>query len=317
MKKTFCLLAVSLLLSAGPARAALPPGVEEANLKARRDAAALELEISVSAVKDRGGVLCAEGRVVAAALRPANARGQDVSKAPKKGDKVAIKLDCLAADEPQAPGAVRLEACSKARRASGLKVWRNFVDFAENASKGCAHGDAGLKITSYKGEEKMEQTVYGFTVKDSAGQDYSLSALKGKVILIVNVASNCGFTVQYGGLEELYAKYSPKGLAVLGFPCNQFGGQEPGTNDQIQKFCRLNYGVKFPVMGKLEVNGAGADPLYVHLKATAPGVLGSEAIKWNFTKFLIGRDGRVLGRYAPQVKPEALVPDIEQALGLN
>ncbi|HCC46651.1 MAG TPA: glutathione peroxidase [Elusimicrobia bacterium] len=163
----------------------------------------------------------------------------------------------------------------------------------------------------------MEKLVYDFTVKNSAGKDYPLSALKGKVVLIVNVASNCGFTSQYEGLEKLYAEYSARGLMVLGFPCNQFGGQEPGTNEQIQKFCRLNYGVNFPVLGKLDVNGPGADPLYVHLKATAPGVLGSEAIKWNFTKFLVGRDGRVLGRYAPQFKPEGLAPDIEKALGLK
>ncbi|MGD9642597.1 MAG: glutathione peroxidase [Elusimicrobiales bacterium] len=163
----------------------------------------------------------------------------------------------------------------------------------------------------------MEKNVYGFTVKDAKGKDYSFSALKGKVTLIVNVASNCGFTPQYGGLEELHKKYAAKGLAVVGFPCNQFGGQEPGTNEQIQKFCRLNYDVSFPVLGKIDVNGSGADPLYVYLKAAAPGALGSEAIKWNFTKFLVDREGRVINRYAPQTKPEALVPDIEKALGLK
>ncbi|HAN05945.1 MAG TPA: hypothetical protein DCQ25_12055 [Elusimicrobia bacterium] len=163
--------------------------------------------------------------------------------------------------------------------------------------------------------EAMTKTVYDFTVKDAEGAEYPLAAFKGKVLLIVNVASKCGFTPQYGGLEELHKKYAAGGLAVLGFPCNQFGDQEPGSNREIQHFCRLNYGVSFPVLGKLEVNGAGADPLYAHLKAAAPGVLGSEAIKWNFTKFLVDRDGRVIGRYSPATKPEALVPDIEKALG--
>lgn len=194
-------------------------------------------------------------------------------------------------------------------------MWRNRVDLAENSSQGCARADAGFIITGYKREGGMEKNVYGFTVKDAKGEDYSLSALKGKVALIVNVASNCGFTPQYGGLEALHKKYAARGLAVVGFPCNQFGDQEPGTNEQIQKFCRLNYDVTFPVLGKLDVNGAGADPLYAHLKAAAPGVLGSEAIKWNFTKFLVDREGKVIGRYAPATKPEALVPDIEKALG--
>ena len=163
--------------------------------------------------------------------------------------------------------------------------------------------------------ETMTKTVYDFTVKDAEGADYPLAALKGKVLLVVNVASKCGFTPQYGGLEELHKKYAARGLAVLGFPCNQFGDQEPGSNQEIQKFCRLNYDVSFPVLGKIEVNGEGADPLYGHLKAAAPGLLGSEAIKWNFTKFLVDRGGKVIGRYAPATKPEALVPDIEKALG--
>ncbi|MDA8243349.1 MAG: glutathione peroxidase [Elusimicrobia bacterium] len=161
----------------------------------------------------------------------------------------------------------------------------------------------------------MEKSVYDFTVKDAEGEDYPLAAHKGKVLLIVNVASKCGFTPQYTGLEELYRKYSGRGLVVLGFPCNQFGNQEPGTNAEIQHFCRLNYGVTFPVLGKLQVNGAGADPLYVYLKRTAPGVLGSEAIKWNFTKFLVDRTGKVIGRYASATKPEELEKDIEKALG--
>ncbi|MBI5743069.1 MAG: glutathione peroxidase [Elusimicrobia bacterium] len=161
----------------------------------------------------------------------------------------------------------------------------------------------------------MEKTVYDFTVKDALGADYPLSQLKGKVTLIVNVASKCGYTPQYAGLKALYDKYREKGLVVLGFPCNQFANQEPGSNEEIQHFCRLNYGVEFPVLGKLEVNGKGEDPLYAHLKAKAPGLLGTEAIKWNFTKFLVGRNGRVLSRHAPAVKPEELAPLIEKALG--
>jgi len=160
----------------------------------------------------------------------------------------------------------------------------------------------------------MEKTIYDFTVKTALGAAYPLEQLKGKVALIVNVASNCGFTPQYEGLEALHKKYGGKGLAVIGFPCNQFGGQEPGDDGQIQKFCKLNYGVTFPVLAKIEVNGAGADPLYVHLKAAAPGLLGSEAIKWNFTKFLVDKAGRVIARYAPQTKPEELEKDIEKAL---
>ncbi|OGR81017.1 MAG: glutathione peroxidase [Elusimicrobia bacterium GWC2_64_44] len=160
----------------------------------------------------------------------------------------------------------------------------------------------------------MENTIYDFTVKNAEGGAYPLAGLRGKVVLIVNVASKCGFTPQYEGLEELHKKYAEQGLVVLGFPCNQFGDQEPGTNAEIQRFCRLTYGVTFPVLGKLEVNGPGADPLYVYLKKTVPGVLGSEAIKWNFTKFLVDRTGHVLARYASATKPEALAADIEKAL---
>lgn len=316
MKKTLFLLAVALLCRAVPAQGALPPGVEEANLKAARDGAALELAIKVSSVADTGGILCAEGRVVAADLRRKNAGGQDMARAPKKGDKVRVQLDCQPDGVPAAPGQVSRELCSRARRAASLKIWRSSVDMTENATEGCARGDAGFKITGYGGAG-MENTVYGFTVKNSKGEDYALAALKGKVALIVNVASNCGFTPQYEGLEALYKKYSGQGLVVLGFPCNQFGGQEPGSNEQIRNFCSLNYGVTFPVMDKIEVNGAGAHPLYVHLKAAAPGALGSEAIKWNFTKFLVDRDGGVISRYAPATKPEALVPDIEKALGVK
>lgn len=317
MKTILSLLVLSLLCRAVPALGALPPGAEEANLQAARDGAAMELAISVIAVKEGGGSLCAEGRVKSVAVRRDNASGQEISRAPKKGDKVFIKLDCRREGALPAPGAVSLQPCSRARGAAELKVWRSRVDLNENSSGGCARAEAGVVITGYKGEGGMEKNVYGFTVKDAKGKDYSFSALKGKVTLIVNVASNCGFTPQYGGLEELHKKYAAKGLAVVGFPCNQFGGQEPGTNEQIQKFCRLNYDVSFPVLGKIDVNGSGADPLYVYLKAAAPGALGSEAIKWNFTKFLVDREGRVINRYAPQTKPEALVPDIEKALGLK
>ena len=186
-----------------------------------------------------------------------------------------------------------------------------YVIAAEKSGLNDAAG--GKEAGAVKGEV-MEKNIYDFKVKNAEGADYPLAGLKGKVVLIVNVASKCGFTPQYEGLEALYKKYAAKGLVVLGFPCNQFGGQEPGTNEEIQHFCRLNYGVTFPVMGKLEVNGPGADPLYVYLKKTAPGVVGSEAIKWNFTKFLVDRTGNVIARYASATKPEALAQDLEKAL---
>jgi glutathione peroxidase len=154
-------------------------------------------------------------------------------------------------------------------------------------------------------------TVFDFTVKGADGSPVSLKKYEGQNLLIVNVASKCGYTPQYDGLEELYKKFKGKGLTILGFPCNQFGAQESGSNTEIQEFCRLNYGVSFPVMAKIEVNGANADPLYKYLKENAPGILGTEAIKWNFTKFLVGKDGKVLKRYAPQTEPMDLAPDIE------
>ena len=158
------------------------------------------------------------------------------------------------------------------------------------------------------------KTVYDFTVKDRQGQEVSLSEYRGKVLLIVNTATGCGFTPQYAGLEKLHQDYGARGFAVLGFPCNQFGAQEPGDAEQIGAFCQRNYGVGFPMMAKVDVNGAHAAPLFRWLKEQAPGMLGSQAIKWNFTKFLIGRDGRVIRRYAPQDKPESLARDIEAAL---
>jgi glutathione peroxidase len=141
-----------------------------------------------------------------------------------------------------------------------------------------------------------------------------LSAHKGKVLLVVNVASKCGFTPQYEGLEALHRRYGDKGFEVLGFPCNQFGAQEPGNAEEIANFCSLTYDVTFPLLGKIDVNGKGAAPIYRHLKSEAPGLLGSEAIKWNFTKFLVDRSGKVVKRYAPQTKPEDIARDIEGLL---
>ena len=146
------------------------------------------------------------------------------------------------------------------------------------------------------------------------GSSYCLADHRGQVLLVVNTASGCGFTPQYAGLEALWRKHRDAGLTVLGFPCNQFGGQEPGTADQIAQFCSTTYGVTFPVMAKVQVNGADADPLYVWLKKQKPGLIGIGAIKWNFTKFLIGRAGQVLNRYAPSASPASLEPDIVSAL---
>jgi glutathione peroxidase len=160
----------------------------------------------------------------------------------------------------------------------------------------------------------MPNSTYDFTVKSANGTDFPLSSLKGKVSLIVNVASNCGFTPQYDGLEALFEKYKDQNFTILGFPCNQFGGQEPGSDEDIQSFCKLNFGVTFPVLAKIDVNGDNADPIFKHLKSKAPGLLGSEAIKWNFTKFLIGKNGEVIERYAPQTKPDELAADIEKAI---
>jgi glutathione peroxidase len=146
------------------------------------------------------------------------------------------------------------------------------------------------------------------------GQPVALSAYKGQVMLIVNTASACGFTPQFAGLEQLHQSYAAQGLVVLGFPCNQFGSQDPGSNEDIGAFCQRNYGVSFTMMEKIKVNGDGAHPLYQWLTAEAPGILGSKAIKWNFTKFLVGKDGRVIKRYAPQDAPKKIAQDIEAAL---
>ena len=157
-------------------------------------------------------------------------------------------------------------------------------------------------------------SIYDFSVKDIHGKTVRLDRYKGKVLLIVNTASKCGFTPQYKGLEALHQKYQGKGLEVLGFPCNQFGAQEPGTAKDIESFCEINYGVTFPLFAKIDVNGKDAAPLFQHLKAAKPGLLGSEAIKWNFTKFLVDREGNVVERYAPKDEPAGIAPDIEKLL---
>lgn len=157
-------------------------------------------------------------------------------------------------------------------------------------------------------------TIYDFEAQQINGQTVALSQFKGKAILIVNTASACGFTPQFAGLEDLHKTYGPKGLVVLGFPCNQFGAQDSGSNDEISDFCQVNYGVSFAMMAKIDVNGSGAHPLYQWLCKEAPGLLGSKSIKWNFTKFLIAKDGSVLKRYAPTDTPKSLAADIEAAL---
>jgi glutathione peroxidase len=157
-------------------------------------------------------------------------------------------------------------------------------------------------------------TVFDFHVRDIHGQPKSLSDYKGQVLLVVNVASQCGLTPQYAGLQELYERFRGRGLTVLGFPCNQFGKQEPGSNEQIEQFCDTRYRVTFPLFDKLEVNGPNADPLYKYLKHVAPGVLGSERIKWNFTKFLVSKDGARVKRFAPTRKPQQMESAIESLL---
>jgi glutathione peroxidase len=157
--------------------------------------------------------------------------------------------------------------------------------------------------------------AFDFKARSLEGKPVALKKYRGKVLLVVNTASNCGFTPQYEGLQKLYERYHARGLEVLGFPCNQFGAQEPGEAQEIGAFCQRNYGVSFPMFEKIDVNGPGAHPLYKWLSGAAPGLLGSEAIKWNFTKFLVGRDGKVFRRYAPQASPESLAADIEELLG--
>ena len=160
----------------------------------------------------------------------------------------------------------------------------------------------------------MNQSIYDFSAPLLNGDELRLVAFRGKVLLIVNTASACGFTPQYAGLEALHRNLREQGLIVLGFPCNQFGSQEPGNAESIAQFCESNYGVSFPIFGKIDVNGDNAHPLYAWLKHEAAGILGTEAIKWNFTKFLVNRDGKVIARYAPATKPEDLAEAIEALL---
>ncbi len=157
--------------------------------------------------------------------------------------------------------------------------------------------------------------VYDFEAVDIKGNSVALTDYRGKVLLIVNTASKCGFTPQFAGLEQLYEKYRERGFAVLGFPCNQFGSQDPGSNDEIASFCQMNYGVNFPMFAKVDVNGDATHPLFKHLKTEAPGLLGSEGIKWNFTKFLINRQGEVVERFAPLTAPDGIAKAVEAALG--
>jgi len=155
---------------------------------------------------------------------------------------------------------------------------------------------------------------YDFNAKSITGEEISMSAYKGKVILVVNVASKCGFTPQYEGLEKLYQDYQNQGFEILGFPCNQFKNQEPGTSKEIQNFCKVNFGVTFPLFEKIDVNGEDTHPLYVYLKNQAPGFLGTESIKWNFTKFLIDKQGKVITRYGSSTRPKEIAKDIEELL---
>jgi glutathione peroxidase len=163
-------------------------------------------------------------------------------------------------------------------------------------------------------ESAMNTGIHDFSATSIEGRRADFATQRGKVLLIVNTASECGFTPQFAGLEKLWQDYRERGLVVVGFPSNEFGGQDPGSNDEIATFCERNFGVSFPMMAKVKVNGTDADPLWRWLEAEAPGVLGSEAVKWNFTKFLVGRDGRVRRRYAPTETPESLRKDIEAAL---
>jgi len=162
--------------------------------------------------------------------------------------------------------------------------------------------------------KKLMSTIYTIRCTTIQGKEITLAQYTGKVLLIVNTASRCGFTPQFQGLEELYQRYRAQGLEILGFPCNQFGGQDPGENEEIITFCQTNYHVTFPIFAKIHVNGPDAHPLFQHLKAEAPGILGSEAIKWNFTKFLVDRTGAVTERYAPSTKPSELDPAITALL---
>lgn len=197
-----------------------------------------------------------------------------------------------------------------------LLLLSNELSLAEEGPAGKSNADkdrnAGSK-TSPRGSERMT-TVYDFKEKTIDGNEIDFSTYKGDVLLIVNTASECGFTPQYKGLEELHKKFEGKGLKILGFPCNQFGNQEPGDSKAIANFCEKNFGVTFQLFEKVDVKGKGANPLFKYLSAQAPGVLGSKAIKWNFTKFLVDRKGNVVKRFGPNVEPEAIIPELETAL---
>ena len=160
----------------------------------------------------------------------------------------------------------------------------------------------------------MANSVYDFEVTTIRGTDYRLDQYRGKVVLIVNTASQCGYTYQYGGLQKLFDAYKDREFIILGFPCNQFKGQEPGTEDEIASFCQINHGVTFPLHAKIDVNGARTHPLFQHLKSEAPGILGTQAIKWNFTKFLVDTEGNVVKRYGPKDEPKSIASDIEKLL---
>lgn len=164
------------------------------------------------------------------------------------------------------------------------------------------------------GKDTTMQSIYDFNIKTIEGEETTLAPYRGKVMLIVNVASKCGYTPQYDGLQALYEKYQEKGLVILGFPCNQFAGQEPGTEKEIQNFCRVNFGVTFPMFSKIEVNGENTHPLYAYLKSEQPGILGTEAIKWNFTKFLVDKEGKVVARFGSSTKPKEIEAEIEKLL---
>lgn len=164
------------------------------------------------------------------------------------------------------------------------------------------------------GKETTMQSIYDFKVKTIEGEETTLAPYRGKVMLIVNVASKCGYTPQYDGLQALYEKYQEKGLVILGFPCNQFTNQEPGTEEEIENFCRVNFGVTFPMFSKIEVNGENTHLLYAYLKSEQPGILGTEAIKWNFTKFLVDKQGNVIARFGSSTKPKELEEEIEKLL---
>lgn len=183
-------------------------------------------------------------------------------------------------------------------------------------------GNTLAKKLNFKGLKSLKirqshtstiENIYSFDVYDNADQKYDMNQLKDKVVLIVNVASKCGFTPQYVGLENLYQKYKDKGFTVLGFPCNQFGAQEPGSAEEIMQFCRLNYGVSFPIMKKVQVNGANAHPLFEYMKKQRPQMM-IESIKWNFEKFLVDKQGTVRDRFSSVTKPESLIPDIEKLI---